>query len=114
MFSTTGTRAAIAAALSTVSGVRGSAYQPKTVRTGQAWPEFVGATRGPGDAWEATWRVMVVLSADPTKASQQIDTLSPLLVDALDPLIFTDAIDVGTLTTSGGETTVIQITGRGE
>lgn len=108
------TRAAIAAALSTVAGVKGYAKAPTAFRTGDAWPNLTRLDRGPGDVWEAQWRVFVVLPGSDRDAVDQIDALLPSLVAALDPVIFVDAAEPVTIPTDAGDLPALQITARSE
>jgi hypothetical protein len=72
------TRDAIAAALSTVPGITGSAHEPPTKAAGQAWPVWRDSVTLNGcDAVTVNWYVYVVLPAG--------DLNTP--ADAADPLV---------------------------
>jgi hypothetical protein len=84
------TRETLAAALSTVEGVTGYAVRPKAVRPGDAWSLVDVVTRGPGQAWQTTWRIAVVIGPDEATATDQFDAFIPLVVDALIALAYVD------------------------
>ena len=109
-------RAALADALSTLGehGIRGHEYRPFTPRSGDGWPLLGKLEHGPGGAFEATWRVLVVLPADERLASDRTDELVPLLAEALIPVGFVDSFEPVALQTSGGDTFALQITIRSE
>jgi hypothetical protein len=109
------TRDAIADALSTVDGVRGYAKKPTVPVRGNAWPVLGPLERGPGDAWSATWQVLVVLDQDEARAVDEIDALLPDLVDALDGVLFlTGAEPVPLELRNGGVLFCLQLEGISE
>jgi hypothetical protein len=111
---TTSTRATLAAALNTVSGVKGYAYRPTAPRAGDAWPQVATADRAVADAWSISWRILLVLPPDEKGASILFDIVVPLLVDALDPVAYVDSVTPIVLTTSAGDLNAIEIRARGE
>lgn len=109
-----GDREAIAAALSTATGVKGYAYRPTSTKSGDAWPMLSSLDRAGGLAFTVTWRVLVVLPGDEVAASQWIDGHHEQLVDALLPVGFIDTIAPVKLESSAGDQYALQITMRGE
>lgn len=112
--SITGQRAAIAAALSTVTGVKGYLYRQTTPRPGDAWPLLSALDRAEGLAFEVTWRVLVFLPQDERGASDWIDGHHEQLVDGLEPVGFVDRIEPVALAANTGDQYALQITMRGE
>jgi hypothetical protein len=111
---TTSTRASLAAALNTVSGVKGYAYRPTAPRAGDAWPQVESAVREVADAWSISWRIFVVLPPDEKGASIAFDTLVPLLVDTIEATAYVDSVAPVVLATSAGDLNAIEIRARGE
>lgn len=109
-----GQRTQIAAALSTVTDVRGHEYRPTTPRPGDAWPLLSSLDRADGLAFEVTWRVIVLLPQDERGASDWLDAHHEALVDGLLPVGFVDRIEPVTLPVNGGDQYALQITMRGE
>lgn len=113
--SLSGYRAQIAAALSTVAGVKGYAYRPDTLRAGDAWPLLGPLNRGPARSFEVTWRVLVYLPQDEEAASQWIDAHHEPLVDAMEDNVgFVDRCEPVAITASGNDQFAWQITMRSE
>jgi hypothetical protein len=110
------TRAAIAAALDTVDGLRGYLRQPSTLRPGTAWPQWGGGTRdeeSPG--FLETWRVTVVCDqGTPDAADAFLDAHGDDLLDALAPVLFVDSYAPARLDTEAGPLYALVITGRSE
>lgn len=113
--SLTGDRAAIAAALSTATGVTGYVYRPGTPKTGDAWP-LLGGLENAGNAttFAVTWRVYVYLPQDERSASEWIDTHHEDLVDALLPVGFVDRIEPVNIGTEQAPVSALLLTMRGE
>ena len=109
-----GDRQAIAAALQTVAGVKGYDKRPRAFKAGDAWPLLGPLDRGPGLAFTATWRVLVVLPQDEVKASEWLDSHTEDLVDALLPVGFVDTITPVELSTEAGPLLAAEITMRSE
>ena len=112
--SLSGQRAAIAAALSTVTDVNGYEDRPTTPRPGDAWPLLSALDRADGLAFETTWRVLVFLPQAERGASDWIDGHHEQLVDGLEPVGFVDRIEPVALAAAGGDQYALQITMRGE
>ena len=109
-----GKRAEIAAALSGVDGLTATPYPPSTMVEGHAWPLWGGAEPAEGYALEHTWRVFVVLPADPQAASVRTDELLSDVMDALRPVGYVDAAEPIALQTSGGDLSALRFTMRSE
>lgn len=108
------TRQTIADALSTVTGVKGYAKRPKTVKAGDAWPLIEQLTRGPGQAFETTWRIAVVLGPDEATAYDQFDTLVPAVTDALVPVAYVDLARPLIIQTEAGDLFGCEVQARSE
>jgi hypothetical protein len=113
------TRDSIAAALSTADGVTGYPVRPTTIKAGAAWPLLSTVDHGPGAAFSATWRVIVILPGDEVTAIDQTDALLPGLVEALSPVLFVDRAEPVGWEIREGQTLVatlpaLAITGRSE
>ena len=111
----TDTRAALATALDTADPkIRGHEFPPGGLGFGDAWPQLRSLVRGPGSTWEAAWSIWVVLGADELVASKYFDDFVPLLMDALEPLVFIDQVAPVTVQVSGGEVLALEISARSE
>lgn len=112
--SLTGDRAAIATALSTVTGVKGYEYRPTTPRPGDAWPTLPTLDLLDGLVWSAEWKVIVFLPQEERAASVWIDAHFLAIVAALRVPGFADKAEPGLMTTTGGDQYVLEITMRSE
>lgn len=117
MFGTS--RAELAAALTgTYGGFRvvGHTNRPGNLGSGDAWPLLAAVERGPGQAFEVTWHLIVVLGSDEVTAANQIDaSLAPLMAAIEDSgVAFVDGATVPVVSTSGGDLFAIQINVRSE
>ena len=108
------TRAELAAQLSTVAGVTGYAKRPTILKPGDAWPLFGGMNRGPGLAFEVTWRVLVVLGKDEAAAIDKAEALLPELAEAIEPVAYVDGAQPFAVPTQGGDLFALEITARSE
>lgn len=108
------TRAALAAALSTVSGITGYALRPKVLRAGDAWPQWRGSERDDTIGFVETWNVLVVLPSDETTADSYADTNQAALLDALRPVMFVASFAPTLFTAEGNDVYALLITGRTE
>lgn len=111
-----GDRAAIVAALSTAPDVTGHLDRPVMPRLGDAWALPGVMERGPGRSFEVSWRVLVFLaqqSGGPT-AFEWVDAHVEQIVDALEPLVFVDRIEVVTLAEGDAAPFALQFTVRSE
>lgn len=107
-------RQQIAEALSTIDGVQGFAKRPKVLNTGDAYPLLGSAERGPGLAFMATWRIIVILGKDEASAIDKTETLLPELGAALDPVAFVVTVTPFAVPTSGGDLFALEITARSD
>lgn len=112
MFGTT--RAELATALDSVAGIAGYERRPDALRPGDAWPILSQVTRGPGYAWQATWRVLVVLGPAETDAVDQLDQLLPELLAGLQVAAHVDSAQPVALTTDAGPMMALELTARTE
>jgi hypothetical protein len=108
------TRQTIADALSTVSGVHGYAKRPKAVKAGDAWPLVDQLTRGPGQAFETTWRIAVLIGPDEVTAIDQFDTLIPAIADALVHVAYVDLARPISIQTEAGDLFGCEVQARSE
>lgn len=108
-------RGAIAAALSTVDGIRGFASRPRAPKPGNAWPQWGGGTRDSGHAFLHTWRILVILDqGTDTLADTAADRWGQDICDALVPYVFVDAIAPATVPVDGTDLYALMLTGRSE
>lgn len=107
-------RAAIAAQLNTVTGVKGYAYRPTTPRPGDAWPTLPTLELQDGLIWRPTWTVVVFLPQDERAASDWIDANFIAITTALrgGSTFFPDAAEPALMGTNGGDQYVLEITVR--
>lgn len=108
------TRAAIAAALSTVSGVTGYPRRPGTFKPGDGWPQWAGSERDGGRGFAESWHVLIVLPAAETDADRFADTHQAALVTALEPVMFIDSFAPANFAGDGGDILALLINGRSE
>jgi hypothetical protein len=110
------TRAAIAAALDTVDGIKGHLRQPSTLKPGAAWPQWAGGFRedeSPG--FVETWRVTVVCDQNTADAADAfLDSRGEELLTALAPIMFVDSYTPARLDTEAGPLYALVLTGRSE
>lgn len=111
-----GDRAALAAALSAITGVTGHQYRPRVLTAGAAWPLLVGleAADPRVPAFEVTWRVVVILPADETAASRWFDTHHEDVAEGLENFGFVQRIEPALVATSAGDLEAMQVTVRKE
>lgn len=112
--SVTDARAALAARLSTVTGVRGYEFRPATAKAGAAWPLLDNLERGPGTAFAGVWRVMLALGGDEKTAQDKLDALLPQVTAALDPVAYVESARPVVVTTSAGDMFAAEIRVRSE
>jgi hypothetical protein len=108
------TRQSIADALSTVEGVTGYAKRPTLLGEGVAWPLVQRLDRGPGQAFQTTWRVIVLLSGDELTAYDQLDDFAVTVPDALRAVLYVDSITPYAITTDAGDLFGFELTARSE
>lgn len=112
--SLTGSRAAIAAALSTVDDVHGFEFPPTAPTTGDGWPRLGALDRDAGLSFICTWSVFLFLPQDERAADAWIDAHHEDLVDALAAVGFVDRVAPVKLAAAGsvGESLALMITLR--
>lgn len=108
------TRAAIAAAANTVTGVHVHAVKPTAPGPGDGWLRWRGAERADGFVFMNTWQLLVVVAADDEKSNEQSDQLGYALASALEPVIFVDSLEAVGIATSAGQLRGLEIIGRSE
>lgn len=87
----------IAAMLSTVDGVTGYEQPPATARTGDAFPQWNGGEAVAPGLFETGWVIHVLLPEKDVKARDTwINAHIGLLVEALQPILWTLAVGPGT------------------
>jgi hypothetical protein len=106
-----GTRAAIKAALDTVTGVTGYLKRPSTPKPGDAWPLWRGAARGDVRLFEHAWAVAVLLPQDELAANDWVDDHIDALVDALRPVLYVEGYDPANFGPEGSPAYGLLITG---
>jgi hypothetical protein len=85
----------MAAALSTVTGVKGYAIRPKAPKQGDAWLKRQTSQHVAPGAWETAWQVVLLAPTDEAAQDSFIEGLRDDLADALAPYAFIDTIDLG-------------------
>lgn len=108
------TRQTIAEALSTVAGLTGYAKRPDVLTEGVGWPLIQSLNRGPGQAFQTTWRVIVLLSGDESTAYDQLDEFVAVIPDALQELLYVDSITPTAFPTEAGDLYGFAIIARSE
>jgi hypothetical protein len=108
------TRAELADQLSEVDGVQGYAKRPKVIKPGDAWPLLGSVGNRSGSAFQATWRIFVVLGNDESSAIDKAEALLPELCAAIDPVAYVDGAVPFAIPTQGGELFALEITARSE
>jgi hypothetical protein len=107
----------IAGALTGVAGVTAYATKPAVLMPGDAFVRWRGWTRGPGQAFESTYAVAIVLpQQDEEAADAWAYENADLLAGALLPVLFVDAIEPSLLPAEGSPRGLftLTITGRSE
>jgi hypothetical protein len=107
-------RAELAAALSTVTDVRGYDKRPTVPTIGDAWPLFAGAGNRVADTFQGTWRVIVYCGGDEYTATEWMDAHLDELVEVLDPIAYVDTAEPALTTLNKSDAFVIEITARSE
>jgi hypothetical protein len=92
-----GIREQMAAALSTVSGVKGYPYAPAARKVGDAWVRWNGDDRAAPGEFTATWQIVVLLPLDEGAGQGWIDAHRWPLTDALedDSLVYVESMQPG-------------------
>jgi hypothetical protein len=108
----TDTRAELVTALSSVTGVTGYDSPPTVLTVGDAWPLLESADRGPGRAWSATWRIMVIIGkvGDEKQSIAFTDVVLPELVDEINPIAYVGpTANAVVLQTQGGDMLALEV-----
>lgn len=92
-----GDRADIAAALDTVTSLKGYPVRPGTPKRGDSWPILGPLVRDVAHNYEVTWAVMVFIGGDEQSASEWLDEHLDEIDDALRPVGYIDTIDPANL-----------------
>lgn len=108
------TRQTIADALSTLDGITGYPKRPDVLGEGVAWPLVRALNRGPGQAFQTTWRVIVLLSGDEDTAYDQLDGFVVTVPAALIELLYVDTITPTAITTDAGDLFGFELIARSE
>lgn len=109
-----GTNPADLAAALVAGGIAGHAEPPQAPRPGDAWPLWDGATRGPGNTWASSWRVVYVLGADQAAAMAEVERVGQDLVDAVAGVLYVTDVKPGNLPTQAGPLLVLELEGTTE
>lgn len=115
--STGTTRAALAAAMSTVDGVTGYARRAlvPAPAPGDGWVLWRGGVRSEGWAYQHTWAVVIALPGDEVTADAWIEAHIDALMDALEPVMFVESFTPAVTPIAGqNEALALMITGRSE
>lgn len=119
----TTTRQSIADALSTVTVttpagadlvIHGYPERPTVPLAGDAWPLVGSLDRGPGQTFETTWRIAVLLAGDVGTATDMFDALIPAAIASLQAEVFVDGAIPLTIPTEAGQLYGVEITARSE
>lgn len=110
----TATRTAIADALSTIDGVTGYAKRPTIWSSGDAIVLVDRIDHVLGVAYQATWRIVLLLSGDEGLAIDQLDELFPAVCEALNPIAFVDSATPEAVSVEGQNMTAVIILARSE
>lgn len=107
-------RQTIADALSAVAGITGYAKRPEVLVEGVAWALVQSLARGPGQAFQTTWRVIVLLSGDESAAYDQLDDFVVAVPEALRAVLYVDSITPYAIPTDAGDLFGFQLIARSE
>lgn len=92
------TRAAIAAALSTVDDVRGFTKKPVSRNAGDAWPSWAGGLHVTGGTYgELSWTVYVLVPGDEDARETWISGRLEALTVALLEVVWVVGVETGTV-----------------
>lgn len=108
------TRQTIADALSTLNGITGYAKRPDVLGEGTAWALVQRLDRGPGQAFQTTWRVIVLLSGDEPTAFDQLDDFAIRVPEALQAVLYVDSITPYAIPTEAGDLFGFELIARSE
>ncbi len=113
------TKAALASAIGTVSGLKGYASKPRTLKQGDAFVRWRGWARGDGPAGSSFFSVFSVIVVLPQSGEEAADDFAydkaDLIEAALMPVMFIDTIEPTNLPADdGGDMYTLTVTGRAE
>jgi hypothetical protein len=108
------TRASIAAAVSTVPGVKCHPRRPTSPQVGDAYPLIGSFDRGRGLSFSRTWRLILWLGQDEKEAEKKLDELLLPIAEALQPVAHVDGAIPFIVKTEGGDVFAVEFTARSE
>lgn len=89
-------------------------FRPRTMPTGTAWPLLEGLDNPEAGAFQATWRLVVILPSDEIRASEWFDAHHEPIADALGDFGYVDRIEPGLVDTEAGDLSAMFLTVRRE
>lgn len=107
--SLTSSRAAIVAALNTVTGVKAYTVPPAVMSIGDAVVQLAGLEHGPASVFLSSWVVHLVLAPDLGTAVPEIDSLLGPVLDALAPVAFVQSVAPVNYQTAGASFGALEI-----
>ncbi len=109
------TRDAVAAAVSSIAGLKGYARRPNAPKPGDAWPQWRGGERVDGWALIHTWHVLLLLPGNEHDADAWVDEHGDALFVALEQHAFSvTTFTPATVPVNGNDALALLITGRSE
>lgn len=109
------TRAALAAAINTIDGLKGYAHRPTVFKAGDAWPQWRGGERADvGFVFSNTWVVIVVVPTDERTADEWSDVYGDDVCGALEPVMYVESQMPIEVPAEGGAMLALAFTGRSE
>lgn len=110
------TREDIAAALSTIAGIKGYARRPKALAPGTAYPLIGALIRGRGLSFGYSWRIVLILGGDERKADEMLEAQLPEIAVALQEadVLYVDSAVPFIVPTEAGDIYAAEITGRSD
>lgn len=95
-------RTDLADILSTVPDLQGFEYRPDVLAEGAAYPLQGPLERGPGNDFEVTWQIVIILPEDERKASDWFADHYVDIADALADFGYVERIEPGTVAADVG------------
>lgn len=111
------TKEALAAALGEVDGITAYAVRPTVLTPGDAFIRWRGWARADGQVFQATYAVVIVLPpGDEAAADAWAYEHADLIADALQPVMYVEAIEPSLLPAEGSARGMytLTVTGRSE
>lgn len=108
------TRESLAAALSTVPGLKGYADRPSSPRPGDCWPLIGGFIPGRGRTVATQWRLIVFLGGDERKAEALFTELFWPVSDALRSQAVVDSAEAFIYPTEAGQAFAAEFIARSD